>query len=84
MVSNYLVLTYLLDKSHITYTITRMMLGFDAQNDSALIEDLYMPEVHLDYDPLLGGEPRTASSTEWTERLAEIHAHYDSTQHIVQ
>lgn len=84
MASNYDISTYLLDKSYITDTITRMMLGFDRENYTSLIKEVYAPEVDLDYDPLLGGKPERLSSVEWTKRLAKIHEAYDTTQHVVQ
>lgn len=83
MASKYDIAAYLLDKSYITDTITRMLLGFDREDYTSLIKDVYAPEVDLDYDPLLGGNPETLPSPEWTKRLAKIHEPYDTTQHII-
>lgn len=83
MASKYDIETYLLDKSHISDTITRMLLGFDREDYTSLINDVYAPDVHLDYDPLLGGKPETLPSLEWTKRLATIHEPYDTTQHVI-
>ena len=60
------------------------MHSFDTKATSTLIDLVYAPEVHLDYDPLLGGKPEVVSSEEWAKKLEHIHDPYDSTQHVVQ
>lgn len=84
MPSTYDTLTYLLDKSYITDTITRMMICFDTEDYPTLINEVYTPSIHLDYETVLGSKAETVSSSEWTKRLAEIHEPFDSMQHIVQ
>lgn len=60
------------------------MHSFDTRATSTLIDSVYAPEVHLDYDQLLGGSPEVMSSEVWAKRLEHIHDPYDSTQHVVQ
>ena len=60
------------------------MHSFDTRATSTLINSVYAPEVHLDYDPLLGGSPEVVSSEVWAKKLEHIHDPYDSTQHVVQ
>jgi len=60
------------------------MYCFDTKEPLPLINSIYAPEVHLDYDPLLGGSPEVVSSEVWAKRLEKIHDPYDSTQHVVQ
>lgn len=60
------------------------MHSFDTRATSTLINLVYAPEVHLDYDPLLGGSPEVVSSEVWAKKLEHIHDPYDSTQHVVQ
>ena len=50
-----------------------------------LIECVYAPEVHLDYEPEFGGgKPEVVSSEVWCKRLEDIHDPYDSAQHVLQ
>ena len=60
------------------------MHSFDTKATSTLINSVYTSEVHLDYDPFLGGSPEVVSSEVWAKRLEHIHDPYDSTQHVVQ
>ncbi|KAG9858932.1 hypothetical protein KCU98_g279, partial [Aureobasidium melanogenum] len=84
MATAYDVQTYLLDKSNIKDTVTRMMYAFDNNNSSLLIDQVYTPEIHLDYDTLLlGGKPEIISSKAWADRLEHMHDAYDTTQHTV-
>lgn len=57
---------------------------FDTGATTETISTVYTPEIHLDYDPLLGFKPEIISSEEWAKRLDKIHEPYDETQHIIQ
>ncbi|KAG9587540.1 hypothetical protein KCU77_g9047, partial [Aureobasidium melanogenum] len=84
MTAVYDVQTYLLDKSNIQDTVTRMMYAFDNKDSSLLIDQVYTPEIHLDYDNLLlGGKPEVITSKAWADRLEHMHDAYDTTQHTV-
>ncbi|KAL7755537.1 hypothetical protein ACKLNR_014635 [Fusarium oxysporum f. sp. zingiberi] len=59
------------------------MHAFDSGSISDLVDKVYTPEIFLDYDPLMGGRPRTTTSEEWAEKVKHIHSPYEFTQHIV-
>ncbi|KAG5748739.1 hypothetical protein H9Q69_010966 [Fusarium xylarioides] len=79
----YTIEQYLLDKSNIQDTVTQLMHAFDSRSVSDLVDKVYTPEIFLDYDPLMGGRPRTTTSNEWAEKVKDIHSPYEFTQHIV-
>ena len=83
MVDSYDINMYLLDKSHIADTMTRMAIGFDGDHQ-LLIDRVYTPEIQLDYVSVLGGKAETITVEEWTHRLTDIHKGYDYTQHLIQ
>lgn len=61
------------------------MLAFDERAIETLINQVYTPEITLNYDPLLlGGKPEKVPSETWAKRLEHMHDHYDTTQHIIQ
>ncbi|KAF5718365.1 hypothetical protein FGLOB1_1665 [Fusarium globosum] len=77
----YTIEQYLLDKSNIHDTVTQLltsshiqMHAFDSRSVSDLVDKVYTPEIFLDYDPLMGGRPRTTTSKEWAEKVKDIHS----------
>lgn len=61
------------------------MYAFDNKDSTMLIDQVYAPEIHLDYDTLLlGGKPEVITSKAWADRLEHMHDTYDTTQHTVQ
>lgn len=61
------------------------MFSYDERATSTLIEQVYAPEITLNYDTLLlGNGPETVPSHEWAKKLENLHDRFDTTQHIVQ
>lgn len=81
--SIYDISTYLLDRSHISDTLTRMVLNSSAQ-DAALLDKIYTPQIHIDCDPVLVARPTTLPREDWARRLSRFNAAFASTQLILQ
>ncbi|KAH9894537.1 hypothetical protein F4778DRAFT_279057 [Xylariomycetidae sp. FL2044] len=83
MANSYSVQDYLLDKTNIHDTVTRLTLSFDTKDYAALSRSVYAPDVTIDYTSMFGGQPIQTTSEQWAESLEPMMAPYDSTQHVV-
>ncbi|KAK4464146.1 hypothetical protein QBC42DRAFT_263998 [Cladorrhinum samala] len=80
--SSYTIPQYLLDRANIHDTVAKIPLYYDTRNLSGLLDEVYAPEVHIDYTSIIGGEPFTITREEWIERVGKILEGFASTQHV--
>ncbi|VBB72098.1 Putative protein of unknown function [Podospora comata] len=79
----YTVTQFLLDKSNIEEVILKVPLYYDLKTLPPLLNEVYAPNLTIDYTSLLGGTPLTISSHDWVHNhLAPIIEVYSSSQHV--
>ncbi|KKY29808.1 hypothetical protein UCDDA912_g10277 [Diaporthe ampelina] len=59
MSSTYTVTDFLLDRANIHDTVTKLAWYYDSHSEAGLRDEVFVPEVHVDYSKILGGEPFT-------------------------
>ncbi|KAK3989156.1 hypothetical protein QBC44DRAFT_328074 [Cladorrhinum sp. PSN332] len=82
MGSGYDISQYLLDRANIFDTASKVPLFYDLRNLSGLLNEVFAPEIYIDYTSLLGGEPFTIASSEWIEKMAKILENFSASQHV--
>ncbi|KAK4165788.1 hypothetical protein QBC43DRAFT_234500 [Cladorrhinum sp. PSN259] len=82
MAGSYELGDYLLDRANICDTILKVPLYYDLRNLAGLLNEVYAPEILIDYTSILGGEPFTIARLEWIERIAKIFEGFSATQHV--
>ncbi|KAJ9132019.1 hypothetical protein NKR23_g11492 [Pleurostoma richardsiae] len=82
MASAYSVTDYLLDKANIHDTVTKMPWYYDVKSEDGLTDEVYAPEVVIDYSKILGAEPYRMTGREWASLVQKLIQGFDSTQHV--
>ncbi|KAI1641373.1 hypothetical protein F4809DRAFT_636662 [Biscogniauxia mediterranea] len=83
MASSYDIQTWLLDRANIHDTVTRLTFHIDTKSVEGLINEVYAPNLVLDYTSMFGGEPQETTGNEWGQKVGSMMARYDETHHVV-
>jgi hypothetical protein len=68
--------------NHHANTHLQQPLYYDTRNIEGCRNEVYAPEILVDYTSLLGGEPFTVSRDEWVDRIDAIMKGFETCQHI--
>ncbi|KAI3399808.1 hypothetical protein diail_5605 [Diaporthe ilicicola] len=82
MSSTYTVTDYLLDRANIHDTVTKLAWYYDTHSEDGLREEVFAPELHVDYSKILGGEPFVTSGPAWAAQANKLVEKFDSSQHL--
>ncbi|KAL1864343.1 hypothetical protein Daus18300_007767 [Diaporthe australafricana] len=82
MSSNYSVTDYLLDRANIHDTVTKLAWYYDTGSEDGLREQVFAPELYVDYSKILGGEPFTIAGPAWAAQAKKLVEKFDSSQHL--
>lgn len=55
---------------------------YDTRSEPGLANEVFAPEIWVDYSKLLGGEPFTIAGPEWATRVIKLVEKMDSAQHL--
>lgn len=58
-------------------------MNIDLKSYDGLANNVYAPQVVIDYTSMLGGKPMETTGKEWADSLKPMMSGFDSTQHIV-
>ncbi|KAG6368090.1 hypothetical protein INS49_002290 [Diaporthe citri] len=82
MSSTYTVTDYLLDRANIHDTVTKLAWYYDTHSEAGLRDEVFAPELRVDYSKILGGEPFTIAGPDWAAQAKELVEKFDSSQHL--
>ncbi|KAI5927295.1 hypothetical protein F4810DRAFT_650181 [Camillea tinctor] len=83
MAGSYDIHSYLLDRANIHDTVTRLTFHIDTKSVEGLINEVYAPNLVIDYTSMFGGEPQQTTGEEWSQKVGSMMARYDETHHVV-
>ena len=55
---------------------------YDAHSEAGLRDEVFAPELRVDYSKILGGEPFTIAGPAWAAQAKELVERFDSSQHL--
>ncbi|KAI1771769.1 hypothetical protein F4818DRAFT_445099 [Hypoxylon cercidicola] len=58
-------------------------MNIDLKSDVGLSNEVYAPQVVIDYTSMFGGKPIETTGKEWAESLKSMMSRFDATEHIV-
>ncbi|KAK4229014.1 hypothetical protein QBC38DRAFT_473473 [Podospora fimiseda] len=82
-ISGYDTAQYLLDRANIHDTLSKIPLFYDYHDTTGLLNEVYAPEITIDYSSLLGGEPFTVDRKEWIGRMIKVFEGFSKAQHFI-
>ncbi|KAI1660052.1 hypothetical protein F4813DRAFT_401047 [Daldinia decipiens] len=77
MAASYDIQTYLLDRTNIHDTVTRFTFNCDRKSRNGLVQDVYAPQIALDYTSMFGSQPFETTKEEWAKTITSAAATYD-------
>ncbi|KAK2597061.1 hypothetical protein N8I77_012932 [Diaporthe amygdali] len=80
--STYTTTDYLLDRANIHDTVTKLAWYYDTRSEAGLRDQVFAPELHVDYSKILGGEPFTVTGPAWAAQAKKLCESFDSSQHL--
>ncbi|KAI2469313.1 hypothetical protein F4781DRAFT_394838 [Annulohypoxylon bovei var. microspora] len=82
MAAPYDTLAYLLDRANVHDTVTRLTLDLDLGSREGLVNDVYAPQVVIDYTSMFGGKPIETTNEKWAADLDPMMSAFDGKQHV--
>ena len=58
-------------------------MNIDLKSHDGLVNDVYAPEVVIDYTSMFGGKPIETTGKAWVEEIKPMMDGFDAMQHIV-
>jgi hypothetical protein len=61
--------------------LLEQVIYYDNRSDEGLVNEVFAPEVHVDYSGFMSGDPYHGTAKEWSARVMGMVQDYTATQH---